>query len=792
MPRTPGPTGLTSIVTSMARAAFVRWRAVSLCLACALAISLGISGKGTVLDRALRTIVWSARQTEASGTLHLVEIDARSIAAIDRWPWPRSNYVRVVENLHKAGAASISFDVDFSSSSVPGEDLAFAKAIRNAGGTVTLPTFVQAAGGGTQGFAESLPIPILRENAAMAAVSVMPDEDGTVRRMPLGVVTADVARPSLSAMIAGVDGAVERDFPIDYAIDPATVPRHSFIDVATGRFDANAVRGRHIIIGATAVEIGDRYAAPRWGVLPGVVIQALASETLMRGIPREGGWQLPVLLMLLAGAALLHARSRLQLTAGWAGFPLALLAVATLLDATSNWWFSLAPALAGWLLLGAVAATMRLLNSIRRNRRHDAQTGLPNRLALEEALQTRMAPGLMVVMIGNYERIASGLGGQSMAQLVQRVHDRIAIVIGDGTIYRLDDRILAWRLRARDDLDRQITTLRTLMLSPVEVAGKRVDVTLAMGFAADTDTSMAGTVIDNAMLAAAQAHSDGTNWRAYDAADADAVDLELSLLGELDEAVERGEIFVHYQPKLDLASGRIASVEALVRWQHPVRGFLRPDVFIPLAERNDRIGELTLHVLKLALADLRQWHAEGCELTCAVNVSAKLLTDTTFLRRLQVLVTGSGIDPRWLTLEVTESAAMHDPDAAAATLHSFRDMGIAISMDDYGTGQSTLSYLKRLPLSELKIDRSFVQFAHQHRGDGALVRSTIDLAHELGLKVVAEGVESAECLQFLAALGCDMAQGYLISRPVPAADISDMVQAPATSRGRDAQGFKAA
>lgn len=779
MHRKPGSRGLAGLVLIVARAVFIRWRAACLCLACALALGLGLSGKGTGLDRVVRDFVWSARQTQASGTLQVVEIDARSIAAIDRWPWPRSHYVRAVENLHKAGAASISFDVDFSSSSLPSEDAAFGQAIRGAGGTVTLATFVQAAGGGTEGLAESLPIPVLRENAAMAAVSVIPDGDGTVRRMPLGVVTANLARPSLAAMIAGVDGAVERDFPIDFAIDPATIPRHSFMDIAAGRFDERAVRGKHVIIGATAVEMGDRYAVPRWGVLPGVVIQALASETLMRGIPHEGGWQLPLLLMLMAGAGLLFARSWLQLAAGWAGFPVALLGVATLLDAVWNWSFLVAPALAGWLLLGAAAATMRLLDTARKSRRHDAQTGLPNRLALEEALQSYAAPGLMVAAIGNYEKIASGLGGQSMAAVVQRVHDRIAIVASDCTIYRLDDRLLAWRLRDRDGLDRQIATLRTFMLSPVEVAGKRVDVTLGMGFAAEADTgagdkSAAYHVIDNAMLAAAHAIADGTTWREYGAADADTVDLELSLLGELDEAVEKGGIFVLYQPKLDLATNRIVSVEALVRWQHPVRGFLRPDIFIPLAERNDRIGGLTLHVLSLALADLQQWHAHARELTCAVNISAKLLTEPAFLGKLQALITASGINPQWLTLEVTESAAMHDPDVAAAALRSFRDMGIAISMDDYGTGQSTLSYLKQLPLSELKIDRSFVQFAHQNRGDGALVRSTIDLAHELGLKVVAEGVEDAECLEFLTSIGCDMAQGYLISKPVPAADISAM------------------
>lgn len=752
-----------------------RWRLAALCLACGLGIALGYLGFGLALDRSAREIVWTLRQSEASGNLQIVEIDARSIAKIDHWPWPRHHYAKIVENLHDAGAASISFDVDFSSGSSLLEDHAFAQAIRNANGTVTLATFAQQAGGGTKGWTETLPIPVLREHAALAAVSVLPDRDGYVRRMPAGVTTAGLPRPSLSAMAAGIGGAVGQDFPIDFAIDPATIPRHSFIDVQAGRFDPVTVRGKHVVIGATAVELGDRYAVPRFGVLPGVVIQALAGETLMRGMPREGGWQLPLLLMLAAGTLLLKAGTWMQLVVRSMIGLLALLVLAVLTDALWNWAFVLAPAVFSWSVLGIAVAAMRLLTSARFNRRHDTQTGLPNRLALEEALQTRPADGLLIAQITNFEKISAGLGGHSIGALVQRVHDRIATIVQDVTIYRLDDRILAWRVYRRDDLDRQAVTLRTFMMSPVEVSGKRVDVSLALGFAAENSHGAVAQIIDNAMLAAAHAMDGGGTLREHLAEDADAVERELSLLSELDDAVSRGEILLHYQPKLDLRTNQIVSVEALVRWEHPERGFLRPDLFIPLAEQNDRIGGLTLHVLYLALLDLRKWHANGQHLSCAVNVSAKLLMDKIFLAQLQSLVTESGMDPRWLTLEVTESAAMHDPESAVAALRSFRDMGIAISMDDYGTGQSTLSYLKQMPLSELKIDRSFVQFAHVNRGDGALVRSTVDLAHELGLKVVAEGVEDLECLSFLASIGCDLAQGYFISKPIRAEEITAML-----------------
>jgi EAL domain-containing protein (putative c-di-GMP-specific phosphodiesterase class I) len=238
-------------------------------------------------------------------------------------------------------------------------------------------------------------------------------------------------------------------------------------------------------------------------------------------------------------------------------------------------------------------------------------------------------------------------------------------------------------------------------------------------------------------------------------------------MGELDTAITAGHIVVHYQPKLALATDRIKSVEALVRWQHPDRGFVSPGAFIPLAEQNDRIEPLTIHVLTQVIADAARWRSAGHEVTAAVNISAKLLDAPNFITAVDRLLDTAPVSPETLIFEVTESAAMSDPATATATLRHFCSRGVAISMDDYGTGQSTLSYLRELPLSELKIDRSFVQYAHERESDATLVRSTIDLAHALGLKVVAEGIEDAENLAFLRSVRCDYAQGYFIDRPMP-------------------------
>ncbi|WP_341859307.1 EAL domain-containing protein [Qipengyuania sp. GPGPB31] len=216
---------------------------------------------------------------------------------------------------------------------------------------------------------------------------------------------------------------------------------------------------------------------------------------------------------------------------------------------------------------------------------------------------------------------------------------------------------------------------------------------------------------------------------------------------------------------------RIASVEALVRWHHPTRGYLSPDSFIPLAEKNDHIADMTLFVLQRTLWDLAQWHAAGIEVKAAVNISARLLISPAFFEAVGAALQRGGTSASDLIFEVTESATMADPAAALRALEGYRRMGIMISLDDYGTGQSTLTYLKTLPLGELKIDRSFVENAHEDSSDALLVRSTVNLAHALGLQVVAEGIETVECLDFLREVGCDLAQGYFVSRPLPASEL---------------------
>jgi EAL domain-containing protein (putative c-di-GMP-specific phosphodiesterase class I) len=270
------------------------------------------------------------------------------------------------------------------------------------------------------------------------------------------------------------------------------------------------------------------------------------------------------------------------------------------------------------------------------------------------------------------------------------------------------------------------------------------------------------TAVSSAMVAADQAEQRGLNWARYNSAGKDKdAEWRLSILAELDRAIEQGNIWVAYQAKYNLAHGTIVGAEALLRWQHPRRGAISPDEFIPLVEESGRIEKLTMYILDTAIRDFAD--AED-HLSVAVNISTRLIGHNRLLGPIQSALQHYGMAPHRLTLEITESAAMAD-DAGIEELKALRELGVHISIDDYGTGQSTLSYLKMLPATEIKIDRSFVQMVLTSKSDAMVVDSTVKLAHALGLSVVAEGVETEEVLALLGKLGCDTAQGYHIARP---------------------------
>ena len=752
------------------------WLRLAGILALALLVAAGATTNAfRAFEHRLEELTFALFERPASGQVHIVEMDAATMAAIRRWPWPREHYAEVVGQLDAAGVRSISFDVDFSSRGEPAGDAAFGAAIAAANASVALPTFAQSAGFGERRQLDSLPIAPLREHAHLASVSVLPDADGYVRRMPLGTVTGTLARPSIAAFVAGRAGSVGESFPIDYSVNPGAIPRHSFIAIERGEFDAASLKGKDVIIGATAIELGDRHAVPRHGVIPGVIIQALAAETLAKVVPVYGSWPAPLalaaLLALVVGAA--RRRSRVALRFALAASALAIAWFAARLYFAL--WFEIVPAL---VLLGMATALRLLILTLReagRARRIDTESGLPNKLALDARKPDPAERHFIAAQIDEFDALKLAVGEDNLGDLLRRLVERLQVAGNAENVYRIDTRTLAWASPlALDELEQLLAGLKAVMRSPFEVAGRRLGVSLTFGVATADMADAAG----NAAHAASLAKRSGKPWRLHADGEGEAATEQFSLLGELDEALGNGDVRVAYQPKLNLATGRIDAVEALVRWKHPVRGMLPPDSFIPLIEEAGRIDDLTIAVLTRALADMKAWCESGRVIGVAVNISAGLLASESFASRALAVVARSGAPVHRLTFEVTESAQFEDTDKAIAILEAFRAAGIRISMDDYGTGQSTLNYLKMLPVAELKIDRMFVQHAHIDHGDAMLVRSTVQLAHELGLKVVAEGIEDEACLAFLKGIGCDYAQGYFIGRPMSADDLVALVAGP--------------
>jgi diguanylate cyclase len=753
-----------------------RRRAVVFATAAAVGLGALASGAGNGLDHRLRELRDALRSHPASGEVHVVEIDARSLKQIDRWPWPRSVHAAAIDRLYAAGARSIAFDVDFSATSTPGEDRALADALKRAGRSVILPTLRQQAGAGSSDYVDSVPAKPFADNAFLAAVNVVPDGDGVVRRMLLGVETMGVPRPSLASMVAEKKAEIGRDFAIDYAIEPASIPRHSMVDLVEGRIPAEVLAGKRIVIGATAVEIWDRYAVPRHGVIPGVVIQALAAETLLAGpVPMRasGVWALLLALLAVLNAVGKAPRPRRVALFGVAAAVVLALPLGTEVGLSLS--FSIAPALLA-LFAAGVAGGYYLIEEARRSAK-DPETGLPNlRALIKSAAERRTSVNVVVARIDRFAEIASSLGPAATADLVNRVAGRLRFAHEEKAIYRTDDATLAWIESPGDEasLDDRIDAIAAVMRAPVD-CGRLIDVLLSFGLATGSGRDPQQLVAD-ASLAAFKAAQRGARWQRFTEADEEATHWHLSLLGELDSAMATGQLWNAYQPKLDLKTGRIVGAEALVRWHHPERGPIEPDSFIPLVEEHGRARDLTVRVLEQAIEDALEWEEAGHPIGVGVNVSATLLIDHEFIEIVGRVLQGSRLPTDQVTIEVTETAAMNSPERAIAALESWRALGVNISIDDYGTGQSSLNYLQKLPATELKIDKAFVQTIGSDPRNAIMVRSTIALAHELGMKVVAEGIEDGDCLRLLAEMGCDTAQGYHIGRPMAADAMADFLR----------------
>ena len=421
----------------------------------------------------------------------------------------------------------------------------------------------------------------------------------------------------------------------------------------------------------------------------------------------------------------------------------------------------------------------------------DTLTGLPNRAMfhdrLQQAIHTARREGqpltIMLMDLDRFRLVNDTLGHHIGDLLLQEVAKRLRDTLqrGSDTVARLGADEFAILL-PNVDIDRAsllASTLLTTLEKPMSLEEQIIDIRGSIGLASSpAQGEDIETLMRCADVAMYQAKRNGSGYAVYDVRYDQNTLGRLSLMSELRQAVEHNQLTLYYQPKVDLKDGSHYAAEALVRWIHPERGFIPPNDFIPFAEQTGYIKAITRWVLNEGVRQCAEWAGRGLEVDISINISARDLMNADLPDYFSELLQLHGCPAERICLEITESAIFDDPGHALENLQRLHAIGCKLSIDDYGTGYSSLAYLKRLPVGELKIDRSFVQNMVNDANDIVIVRSTIDLAHNLGLKVVAEGVETEATLKQLCLLGCDQAQGYFLSKPIPAADFFARASSP--------------
>ena len=735
----------------------------------ALLISMicGVTQLGEPIDNLWRSGRDVARSHPAGKDIVVVAIDDRSLEQIDRWPWPRRHHALMIDQLRALGARRIVLDYDVSSGTNAEDDRRLLEALIRARGEVILPVRM-VVDTMTGRRTDLVPAPMFRDHAVLAHVNAWHNMFGEVWELFGGLTIEGNTYRSVAATLANAPLRTGEMIPLDFSVDVRSIPLVSAADLLRGQVSRDRIAGKDVIVALASGQTGDMHLMPGRGVVPGVFFQVIGAHTLEKGSPVRWGW-LPGLAagLLLAAVYLFISRRRMARAALVAAVVL-ILTLPFLMDDL----LVFADYVPGTMLLAIVVGAHAWARFRRRGVAINPLSGLANLNALRDE-PSMPDTALVAGRIQNFAEIISTLPEEMERILIRQIANRIALGAGGSRIYQGDEGIFAWLVNKAStaSLGDQLDALHALFRSPIVVGDRHVDLAVAFGVDVGSARSL-GNRLGSALVASDEAMADGLRWKAYDPAKLEEAEWRLSLLGRLDAAIDNGEIWVAYQPKLDLRTRRICGAEALVRWSHPERGLIGPDDFIQAAEQHNRIEKLTVHVLNDAVRIAARVNARGIDFDIAVNLSARLLDHPNLVAIIRAILTEHALDPRHLTLEVTESAAMSSSGRSIGLLNEIRMLGVNLSIDDYGTGFSTLDYLKKIPATEIKIDRSFVAAMDKSQSDRLMVNSTIELAHSLGRTVVAEGVERQETLTMLAAMGCDRVQGYLIGRPMPFADFA--------------------
>lgn len=735
-----------------------------------ISLLLALTGQAAPFDYIAMKYSSSFRSVPADGSIVVVGIDDKTTDALGAFPIKRRYYADMIDRLADAGARHIYINLNFSAPSDPEDDILFAEALKRHKGKVSFAAGLDQAAimnhvdGGTT---RRQPLPQFRNYAEIFDSFNTRSEMGTVTHLPFrtrgsGEQEADVA--SLSAKLADSYLTSSMLYRIDFVMRPDTVPVVSALDVVDGQ-DLKSVQGKDAIIVPTSWSLGEYMTYPGYDEQVAAIYMHIAgAETLKKGIPDDLGWFPMWAVMLFLIWRLSKIRSA-WLIVGSAVLLVAAMFAATLLLNSKLIFVDVAPAflMLFFATIFLVRARQRAYLEQRSFENH--VSGLPNLAALQQ-LSDGQRGNLVAAKIHNFAEIYSVLNNEEERELVEQIARRLSYTTGNAALHQGDEGIFAWVCEGEkanisaDELDGMFTLFR----SPIRLKDRTVDLNLTFGVDADQGRSISNR-LGSALSAADDAKKSGERWKFVNGTDRDDLEWRISLLGQLDAAIDKGQVWVAYQPKFDLTTNRISGAEALVRWRHPERGDIPPSDFIPLAEAQDRVEKLTYFVLNDAIHSMKSVSHIAPGFNVSVNISPRLLCNPRLFQQIMAMLQDHRVDAGRLTLEITETAMLSGNKAVEDGLQALRDAGVHISIDDYGTGYSTLEYFRAIPATEIKIDRSFIALIEHSHSDRLMVHSTIQLAHAMRRNVIAEGVESVEQMDLLKEMGCDEVQGYFTGKP---------------------------
>lgn len=701
------------------------------------------------------------RTRPAPQDIIVIAVDDESLNELEIERPTRFQESALIDRLVAAGATRIVYDRAHADPETPASDAAFARALERHKGKVWLG----ASPSISLGFHNTdkiIPHARFRDKAPWAAMIGQGTPFGLSSLFPTEVNIEGRPVRSISALLAGYEGPAQWYRP-DYALRPSTIPTLRYADVLEGRYDPADLAGKRVVIGNTYFRSPDVYVMPFEGRVAGVYFHVMGAHTLKQGRPVDLKWYPALLVAALAiGAqALGRRRSSRALLAAASGLP-ALTLVADEVGAN----FEVFPALLAlaWAAIGFQRLTKKYYST-------EADAMTTSAFDLDRPQPER---DVYALKIANLAEMSEDWTARELGEFVNTL---IAYVKGPGDAgdVAFERDILVW-LGARMDsesLERHADGLALMLKTAISHDWQSASSAPALGI--DTNHALPmGQRIKRAMQTADEAAAHGVRFIINDAAHLEARNHRNEIMRVLEKGLRDRSIGVAYQPKIDLATGRIVGAETLIRWQPEGLDFVNPQELVLAAEASDRINELTLIVMEVALADAKQAIAFDPTFKLAINMSAKSLSDTHLLFEIMTMLGRHDFPGENLTLELTETAKLED-QRIAPQIAALKQRGIGLSIDDFGTGQSNLEYIEKLPSSELKIDKKFVQHMATSEESRAVVRATIEIAHSLGKIVVAEGVENHAVAATLRAMGCDQAQGYLFARAIAMPELLAMM-----------------